>query len=170
MQSLLPHLLVATLAAAGCSRPKPVQVTPRSVELTAVGPQGIELGLVLDVHNPNGFALTASDVKGKVELSDGVTLGSGVAPETITVPAEQTTAASAKLGVSWTNITALAPFVLSAQPVPYRIVGSARIGGERLNLELPFTITGQLTREQVAQIGLRGAGGIIPTLPGSLPR
>jgi LEA14-like dessication related protein len=152
-------LLLALLLPA-CSKPKPVQVTPRSVQVAAIRPQGVELQVVLNVYNPNGFAITASDVKGTLQLEDGTELGRGTAATSIAVPAEQTDAVPARMSMGWTNVAALAPFALSGQALPYRIVGSARIGGEHLNVELPFTVSGSLTREQVVQAGLRGAGAL----------
>jgi len=44
--------------------------------------------------------------------------------------------------------------------VPYAFRGVAAIGGESLSIDVPFTIKGELTREQVLQAGLRGLGGI----------
>jgi LEA14-like dessication related protein len=149
----------------GCSKPKPVEVTPRSVQVVALQPQGLELEVVLDVRNPNGFAITAHDVSGTIQLQNGVELGRGKAPAAVTVLAEQTAAVPTRLSMAWTNLAALAPYALSPQPVPYRIVGKARVGGERLNVELPFDISGTLTREQVLQASLRGAAGLIPPPP-----
>lgn len=159
-------LLVATaLVALACSKPKPVEVTPRSVQVTGIVPQGLQLALTLDVRNPNGFAIRASDVKGTLSLQDGTVLGRGSAADTVTVLAEQTAAVPTNLTMSWTNLAALAPYALSSQPLPYQIHGSARIGGEQLNVEVPFDIAGQLTREQLLQAGLRGTGGVLPGLP-----
>jgi hypothetical protein len=159
--------ILLTTAALGlaCSRPKPVEVTPRSVQVTTIQPQGLQLALVLDVHNPNGFAIRASDVKGTLTLQDGTELGRGVASDSVMVLSEQTAAVPTSLNMSWTNLAVLAPYALSPQPLPYEIHGSARIGSQHLNVELPFDIAGQLTREQVLQASLRGAGGLIPALP-----
>jgi len=63
----------------------------------------------------------------------------------------------------WTNVALLAPYALNARPLPYRLRGTARIGGQSLNLELPFTISGQLTPQQVIQAGIRGATSLFPT-------
>ena len=159
-------LLAATaLATLACSKPKPVEVTPRSVQVTTLRAQGLQLALVLDVRNPNGFAIRASDVKGTLSLQDGTELGRGSAADTVTVLAEQTAAVPTNLEMSWTNLAALAPYALSPQPLPYKIHGSARIGGEHLNVEVPFDIAGQLTREQVLQAGMRGAAGLLPATP-----
>jgi LEA14-like dessication related protein len=149
----------------GCSKPKPVEVTPRSVRVAAIQPQGLALVVVLDVHNPNGFAITARDVSGTIQLENGVELGRGNTSAAVTVPAEQSAAVPARLTMAWTNLAALAPYALSSRPVPYRIVGKARIGGESLNVELPFGISGTLTREQVLAASMRGAAGSIPGAP-----
>ncbi len=164
--SISASLLLATaLVALACSKPKPVEVTPRSVEVSAIVPQGLQLALTLDVRNPNDFAIRASDVKGTISLQNGTVLGSGSATDTVTVLAKQTAAVPTNLNMSWTNLAALGPYLLSAQPLPYQIHGSARIGGEQLNVEVPFDIAGQLTREQLLQAGLRGSGGVLPALP-----
>jgi LEA14-like dessication related protein len=158
-------VVALALVVLACSKPKPVEVTPRSVQVAAVLPQGLQLALTLDVRNPNGFAIRASDVKGTLSLQDGTVLGRGSASDTVTVLAEQTAAVPTNLNMSWTNLAALAPYALSSQPLPYRIQGSARIGGEQLNVEVPFEVTGQLTREQLLQAGIRGTGGVLPALP-----
>jgi LEA14-like dessication related protein len=148
-----------------CSKPKPVEVAPRSVQVTAIQPQGMELALVLSVHNPNRFAIRASEVKGTLSLQDGTVLGHGAGYDTVTVLAERTAEVPTRLTMSWTNLAALAPYALSAAPLSYKIQGSARIGSEYLNVEVPFDIAGQLTREQVLQASARGAGSLLPALP-----
>lgn len=148
-----------------CSKPKPVEVKPRSVQVEQIQPQGLGLIVILDVHNPNGFAITAQEVSGTIQLENSVELGRGNTSTAVTVPAEQTAAVPVRLSMSWTNLAALAPYALDARPVPYRIIGKARVGGERLNMDLPFDVSGTLTREQVLQAGLRGAAGLIPAPP-----
>jgi LEA14-like dessication related protein len=150
---------------AGCARPKPVEVKPRSVQVAAIQPQGLELLVVLDVHNPNGFAITARDVSGTLQLENGVELGRGSASAAVTVLAEQTAAVPTRLSMAWTNLAGLAPYALSPRALPYHIVGKARIGGESLNVELPFDISGTFTREQVLAASMRGAASLIPAAP-----
>ena len=57
--------------------------------------------------------------------------------------------------------SALLPYAMAMKPLPYRLSGVARIGGEHLNVDVPFTIDGQLTPEQVAVAGLRGASKLL---------
>jgi LEA14-like dessication related protein len=157
-------LVSSTLAAAACSKPKPVEVTPRSAQLASIGPEGVTLSIVLDIHNPNSFAISASAVTATLELENGAELGRGSALPAFTIPAEGDAALMAQLGMRWTNLALVTPYALNGKAMPYRIRGTARVGGEHLNVELPFTISGQLTPEQALQAGLRGASSLIPTL------
>lgn len=165
MSKIVTLVAALSLTLTACAKPKPVEVTPRSAQVTVIRPDGVQLALVLDVRNPNGFAIRASDVRGTIQLQDGTELGRGTATGTVTVLAEQTASVPTNLNVSWTNLAVLAPYALSAKPLPYRIRGSARIGSEHLNVEVPFDIAGELTREQVLQAGMRGESGLLPGLP-----
>ena len=156
-------LLVAfSLASAGCSKPKPIEITPQSVQLGSIGPDGVGLSLVLNVHNPNSFPIMASAVNAVVELQDGQELGRGSSLPAFTIPSQGDASLPAQVDLRWTNLSLVTPYALAAKPLPYRVRGSARIGGESLNVELPFTIDGQLTPEQVIQAGLRGATSLLP--------
>jgi LEA14-like dessication related protein len=158
---LLVVVLVGTLGTA-CSRNQPVELTPRSAQLSAVGPQGVEVSLRLAIHNPNSFAIHASAVEATLELQDGSELGRGSAPSALSVPAKGDAELTAGLSMGWTNLARLAPYVLASQAVPYRVRGTARIGGEHLALNLPFTINGQLTPAQVMSLSSSAAGVLLP--------
>jgi len=155
-------VLAALLAAVACSKPKPVQITPQSVQLASVGPDGVGVSLLLNVHNPNGFPIIAQSVNATFELQDGSELGRGSATTAFTIPAEGDTALPADLSMRWTNLAALTPYALAGKALPYRISGTARLGGESLNLDVPFSIAGQLTPQQVLAAGLRGAAALVP--------
>ncbi len=153
--------MVLLLLIAACSKPKPPELKPRSAQVSAIKPESIELALVLDAHNPNAFPIVAHRVSASLALQDGTELGRGESSEAFTIPAQGDAQLSAKLDVRWNSLSALAPYALAAQPLPYRLSGSARLGGEHLNLDVPFTIDGQLTPEQVIQAGLRGANSLL---------
>ncbi len=144
-----------------CSKPTPPELTPRSAQVSAVRPDGVELSLLIDARNPNRFPLVASAVTATVELQDGTELGRGATTASFTIPAQSSETLSAKLDVRFSSLSALAPYALAAKPLPYRVRGSARIGGEHLNVDVPFSIEGQLTPEQVLAASLRGAGGLL---------
>jgi LEA14-like dessication related protein len=159
---LLVHLVVVALVAlaVGCSKPQPPSLTPRSAQVTAIKPDSVQLSLVLAAHNPNSFPIIVNLVSGSFELQDGTPLGSGQSAASFTIPAEGDQDLSATLDVRFTSLSALVPYALAAKPVPYRIRGTARMGSEHLNVDVPFTIEGQLTADQVIAAGLRGAANL----------
>jgi LEA14-like dessication related protein len=149
--------LIACLVCAACSRPKPPSLTPRSARVLSVSATGVQLEVALDVTNPNAFPLVAHAVDGRLSLgAGGAELGQAHADPASSIPAHATSTVTSELAVSWTNLAALAPFLLSAAPVPYQFSGTATLGGEDLNLSVPFTLNGVLTREQVLNLGLGG--------------
>jgi LEA14-like dessication related protein len=150
----------ATFLVVSCSKPEPPKITPRSIHVGAVTPTSIGLSLELDVENPNPFPLLVRTVDGTLKIGNGVELGSGQAQPAGSIPAHGSRTVPSDLSVKWTNVGALAPLATSPKPVPYVFEGTAKVGGEKLNLDIPFTIKGELTRQQILAAGLRGLGGI----------
>ena len=149
-------VLVVAAALAGCSKPEPPKVTPISARVAAIDAKGIGLSLELDVQNPNSFPLVTQSVQGTLEIGSGVEVGKAVAEPKTSIPAKGSSRVTSRLYVGFENVAAFAPFALSPKPVPYSFRGVARMGGEKLNVDVPFTVKGELSREQVVQIGLRG--------------
>lgn len=154
----LALLLVLCLSLAACSKPQAPTVTARSARVTASTPTGVRLALELDVHNPNAFPLLVESVEGTLAIAGGAEIGRGTARPATDIPAQGSSAVTSELTVPWSNLAALAPFALSGAPVPYTFTGRARVGGKRLNVAVPFTLRGELSREQLLQIGLQGLG------------
>lgn len=143
------------VAVAACSKPEPPRVTPRTAAVSAIGPAGFTVQLQLDVFNPNKFPLLARSVTGTLELGSGAVLGQGQAAPNGTIPANSTSIVPATISMPWNNLAVLAPYALSGAPVPYRFRGTATIGGEKLNVDVPFELQGELTRAQVLEAGTR---------------
>ncbi len=150
--------VVAVLAlswALGCS-PKMPTVTPQVARVLWVSPAGIRLAIEVDVHNPNSFPLIADAIEGVIEVGPGSTLGYGTAYPRGTIPAEGASRVVTQVDVQWTNMGALTPFLMSPAPIPYVFKGKARVGGDGVNLAVPFEVNGQLTRAELIGAGLRG--------------
>lgn len=158
----LLSLCAVLVLCAGCSRPKPPTVTPVSAEVTSLSPTVLNLLAKLDVHNPNGFPLVVHGVSGKLVLDKSINMGTARTVSGVSVAPNATQRVSVTLSVPWQNLARLAPLVLTGQPVSYRFDGKATIGGNHLNVDLPFTLTGSLTSEQLLQAGLKN----LPKLPG----
>jgi len=162
-----PHLRIrawlwvvfaALTAAFACQRPQPPSITPKSAQVVSAGGTGVTLAVTLEVTNPNRFPLIVHAVDGRFLLGPGtgVELGKAHAEPASNIPAQGTSSVTAELAVGWTDLAALTPFLLSPAAVPYRFDGTATLGGETLNVNLPFTLTGELTRAQLISAGLSG--------------
>ena len=100
------------------------------------------LAVSFDVANPNRFPLIVHAVDGRFSLGAGagVELGKAHAEPASSIPAEGTSTVTSQVAIGWTNLAALTPFMLSPAAVPYRFDGNATLGGESLNVKLPFTL------------------------------
>ena len=62
---------------------------------------------------------------------------------------------ASRLHVDWADVTALLP-LLQQERTSYELRGEVTLGGESLNVTLPFSLKGELTRAELLQAGLRG--------------
>lgn len=160
VRAVLLVLAVAWLAVA-CSKPQPPKITPHSARVASVTPTHVVLALELRVDNPNPFPLVVRRVTGKLTVGSGIEVGSGASDVGGSIPARSDKIVPSELAVRWTQVTALTPLAMTGAPVPYVFRGVAVVGGEKLSVDVPFEVVGQLTREQVIQAGLRGLGGLL---------
>lgn len=148
-------LVLLVWFACSCA-PKNPTLVPQVARVLSVGPGGLRLAIEVDVHNPNSFPLVANSVEGVVELGSGTTLGQGLAYPRGSIPAEGVARITSQVDIQWQNLGAFAPFMMSAGPVPYVFKGRALIGGDKLNVAVPFQVNGELTRAEVIAAGIRG--------------
>ena len=151
-------LFASLLLTTACAKPKPPTITPKSAQVLSVGGTGLTLAVTFDVTNPNRFPLVVHAVDGRFSLGEGagIELGKAHAQPASSIPAQGTSTVTSQIAVGWTNLTALTPFMLSPAAVPYRFEGNATLGGKSLNVSLPFTLSGELTRAQMIGVGLSG--------------
>jgi LEA14-like dessication related protein len=152
-RSLVLALVLCALTA--CARPKPPTVTPTVARVVAVSNRGVDLEVTLAVHNPNGFALSARAVAGTLFLDGQTKLGTGQATPQESIPARGSAEVRSQVQVAWESLPSLQKF-LGREQVPYDFKGSVTLGGEALDITLPFELKGTLTRDQLLQAGLRG--------------
>jgi LEA14-like dessication related protein len=158
-------VLVLGCLTSSCEKPQPPRVEPRAIRVTNVSPTRIGLEVELEIHNPNSFALRVRKAQGKLSLGDAVEVGTGESTLDGSVPAKSSKLVPAALDLNWTNLQALVPLALTATSIPYTFAGTATLGGEQLNLDVPFALNGQLTHAQLLQAGLSGLSG--RPIPGS---
>jgi LEA14-like dessication related protein len=145
---------VACLALA-CLKPEAPTVVPRVVRVASVDASGIDFDVELDVHNPNSFPIAAEAVEGTLFVGGERELGRGSANPRASIAAGATGAVSSRVHIDWANIAALAP-LLAEERVPYQFRGDVMLGGKTLRLGIPFSLSGELTRSQLLEAGMRG--------------
>jgi LEA14-like dessication related protein len=157
----LALVALVALGASACS-PDPPRLTPQIVQVTAVSPAGLNLRVQLDAYNPNSVTLSVRSVSAHVTLAGRIDLGTADLPNGTSLASKAHTPVVFDLNLPWRNAAEVAALAVSQTSAPYLIDGKAKIGGESLNVELPFQLQGTLTREQLLGAGLRG----LPSLPG----
>lgn len=153
VRSLAATALLCALAA--CASPRPPTVTPTVARVVQVTSRGLDLEVTLTVHNPNGFALSAKSVEGTLYLDGQTKLGTGQATPGASIPAKGSAEVRSQVQLEWESVPSLQKFI-GREQVPYDFKGNVTLGGDTLELTLPFELKGNLTRAQLLQAGLRG--------------
>lgn len=153
-------LVVVGLSLAACSRPEPPRITPKEVKLVSISNQGIEIVVTLAAENPNGIDLDASSVEATLTFDGGMEIGKTSATKAVHLPAHRTVDLSVPVALKWKNVSALAPYALRDK-VPYTVKGQVKMGGA-LEIGVPFTIEGALTRADLMKLAL----SVLPGIPG----
>jgi len=150
------------LWATGCSTPEAPTLTAEKVVVTKSGPTGLDIEVTLAAKNPNSIKLTARSIKAKVTINQSTELAEVTVPTKISLPANKSTQLVVPVKVQWGAAAALALAALNAPTVPFTMKGTANVGGDSLNVDLPFTVHGTLTRQQL----IDAAQGALPNIPG----
>jgi len=135
---------------------------PKEAKVTAVGPAGLNVSLLMEATNPNRVTLSAQSVTGKATLDGKWSLGTVTVQKPVVLPPNTPTMIDVPMTVPWTDVKALSAIAVAPGPVPYAIDGTVTFGGEKLNVDLPFHLEGTITREQLAGAAIRG----LPAIPG----
>jgi LEA14-like dessication related protein len=151
----LSLLLVPVLGAGGCAKPQPPTLRPRSARVTGTSRYAVELSVELEAHNPNSFPLTVNRVTAQCELKDGAVVGTASSAAAFTLPAQRDESLEVKLSVELASFQLLVPFAFKLKPMPYRLRGSAKVGGNDVSLDVPFSVEGEITPQELLATGLR---------------
>jgi LEA14-like dessication related protein len=162
--------LLAALAGAGClfigsaacSKPEPPKLVPKEAKVTAIGPTGASVLLRMEATNPNRLTLSLRSVTGKAKLDGRWELGTVTITKPVVLPPNVPTMIDVPMTLPWTDMKTLGALASTTGPVPYVVDGTVTVGGENLNVDLPFSISGTITREQVLGAALKS----LPAIPG----
>lgn len=138
-----------------CSKPEPPKLVPKELQVTSLGPQGAGLLVRLEATNPNRVALSARSVTAKAKLDGKWELGTVTSTSPVVLPLGAPTNVDVAMLLPWNDLKAVSALALAAGPVPYTVEGTVNVGNEALNFDLPFSLSGTLTREQVIAAALK---------------
>ncbi len=156
---------VLAFVCAACKKPVPPKLTPKEVRVTAVSTRGIDVLMTVEATNPNSITLSARSVTGKAKLDGRYDMATVTIDKPVVLPPNVPTMIEAPMTLPWTDLGALQVLAQSAKPVPYTVEGTVAVGGENLNVDVPFTVSGTITREQIAAAALKS----LPAIPGLVP-
>lgn len=169
------NLFAITIVLGACSKPAPPQLTPREVVLTELGPTGATLRLKLAAANPNAFALSANSFKAHLTFDGGRVDGGTVnVAMPFSLAPNATTELEVPVTIGYAGIAALGVLAAQKPEVPYTVDGTVNVGGDKLNVDLPYTLGGTVTQAQIVQAtikgaaqipGLQGLGGLLAPAP-----
>lgn len=156
-------LFMAPLALAllACEKPSPPKIKPEGVVVKTVDASGLTVEVTLDAHNKNSVPLYARSVTAKIMLDGKIDLGEVEVPTEVKLPAKKHTAVVAPLTLKWKDVLSIGLLAAQKPVIPFTVTGTAEVGTDDLNFEVPFETEGTLTREQLSAITAKA----IPTIP-----
>ena len=144
-------LVLAALLGGGCAlfmeRPA---IRIAEVEIGSVGLLGATAQVTLDVANPNGFDLTAEEIRYRLSFADGDsdggwrTLAEGRTEEERRVAAEDSARLALSLPFRYEDVGRAMASLLSQGELRYRIEGDIKFDVPGPNLRVPFDRQGTL--------------------------
>lgn len=161
MRSLIAGGL-ALFVLAACSKPEPPKLVPKELTLTGLAPAGASLVVRVEATNPNRVTLSARSMTAKVKLDGRWDLGTVTIAKPVVLPPGAPTMVDVPMTLPWSDLKAVGALAAATGPVPYVLEGTVAIGGERFDVDVPFTMSGTLTREEVIGAALKS----LPTIPG----
>ncbi len=167
-RALLPLVLGAAALAVGvpaCKKPLPPQLSPQSAKVLNVDLAGIDLRVTFDAFNPNAYDLSVRRVTAHVVIDGKLDLGTVTADQPISLPAGKRILIEVPIQVRWNGASALGAVGAVKKVVPYEVDGTANVGGETLNLDVPFKLKGEITQQQLVNATLKS----LPNIPGIAP-
>ena len=138
--------LVAGSACASLGRAafeEPV-VTLKNVSLQGLGITGGSLDVLLNVYNPNGFRLDASQLTYRVFV-DTVHVANGVMDSQFTVQAGDSSEVRIPVNFTYAGIGQAGRALLQTGTVNYRVAGDVRVGTPVGSFTVPYDRNGRFS-------------------------
>jgi LEA14-like dessication related protein len=145
---------VAMAATAACSMlgsqafQQPV-VQLKDVAVQGIGLTGGQLGVKLNVYNPNRYRLDATRLSYNVVVGDNssspTSLATGTLDSQFTVQSGDSTTVMIPVSFTYAGIGAAARQLMNSGAVPYRVNGDVTVGTVIGNFTVPYSSTGRFS-------------------------
>lgn len=144
-------LLVCLLALTSCSQIEEPGVTMTGVDLHGISTEGLELHLLVDVENPNGFGADISQLEYRVFL-DNIKVAEGLQEDAVAVPAESTVAVEIPFTIVWSGVDKGLKKLLDGEEHDWRVGGSVRLNKGAISRVFDFSESGTYDAPKAGEI------------------
>ena len=137
----------AALAATACgpvgNRFREPEVAFKGVTVKGVGFNGGSVDILLQVKNPNRFALDASRITYKLLVGDSLVVGSGATDQRFRVEAKDSATVPLPLDFQWSGLGQAGRDLMNTGTVNYRVMGDITVGSALGNYTIPYDRRGR---------------------------
>ena len=119
--------------------------------------------ITLDAFNPNAKDLAARSVTASITVGGDLPFGKTTVANAVALPAGKTTRLDIPVSAPWTGVANMT--TLLARPtaaLPYTVEGTVNLGGDVLNIDVPFHMDGTMTKDELIAATLHS----MPAIPG----
>ena len=119
-------------------------VTLQNVQLLGLGTTGGSLDVLLNVYNPNGFRLDATELTYRVFV-DTVHVANGIVDSDFTVQAGDSSTVRIPVSFTYAGIGRAAQSLMQTGTVNYRVTGDVRVGTPIGSFSVPYDQSGRFS-------------------------
>ena len=147
---LVTAMVAAGLVGTGCASlmrqafVEPV-VTLQNVRLNGIGLQGGNFDVLLNVYNPNGYSLNATQLNYRLLIGDNVHVAEGSLNERLTLQQGDTTRVAIPVSFTFAGIGEAGRQLLNTGAVNYRVTGDVNVATPVGNFSVPYSTTGRFS-------------------------
>ncbi len=156
-------LVLTALVAASCGlfRPPPPVITPRAATVTSATSAGLGLRVELTARSTARVDLTVQSIDVRLTLA-GRDLGLSHVTNATRLPSNTDVPLTLDVTAPWQDLPGILLATALNENVPYHLDGTVRVGGERLNVDVPFQMDSTIPRS----ILTGAASNALPAIPG----
>ena len=144
--SVAAVMLLATVACSSLGRSvfKEPVVTLRDVRLNGVGLTGGSMDVVLNVYNPNGYNLSATQMTYKL-MVDSVQFADGLVQQRFDVAENDSNTVRIPVSFTYAGIGEAGRQLLNTGSINYRVAGGLTVATPLGNFTVPYDRTGRFS-------------------------